>query len=322
MFGTFRFLLACTVAMGHIGYAALLNISTPVTAVIGFYLISGYVMTGLIRNYYMGLPSVPKFYLDRLLRIYPQYVFFLCVSLVLFFFLKVEDPHLSSGFNLQRLSYNLLIIPLDFYMFLDASGFLLIPPTWSLGLEVCFYLLIPFLLMMTRARALGIIISLFIFTLATFNVVDSDVWGYRLVPGTLYVFLLGSLLYDQQLRSIRYVLVYLAVLMVLVMAVGEIRLPHTIEIYVGISIGFPLLYVLSKRRKNKYDDLLGNISYGVFLSHYLVRWFYQAIYPHYLKLTGTEFVLFYLACAITLGAFGYYAIELPFLRLRKQMRVR
>lgn len=78
--GTLRFFLALLVLYSHAG-GRIQQLNPGVTAVVVFYIISGYVMTALMRRYYCPspagptLPSTAHFYLDRLLRLYPQYLF-------------------------------------------------------------------------------------------------------------------------------------------------------------------------------------------------------------------------------------------------------
>ena len=74
--GLFRLVLAYLVVLAHVsgtqfgadGY------HFGVVAVICFLLLSGYVMTALIQKYYNSLALIPSFYLDRIARLYPQFL--------------------------------------------------------------------------------------------------------------------------------------------------------------------------------------------------------------------------------------------------------
>src|SRR5665647_1194548 len=83
MLGTYRLLLALAVALSHAGFM-LGPLNPGVIAVVGFYLVSGYVMTGLLRNHYAAVARVPKFYLDRALRLLPHYLAIAAITLVWF----------------------------------------------------------------------------------------------------------------------------------------------------------------------------------------------------------------------------------------------
>jgi peptidoglycan/LPS O-acetylase OafA/YrhL len=48
---------------------------------------------------------------------------------------------------------------------------------------------------------------------------------------------------------------------------------YTRETLIGFLVGVPLVYALSKvKQKLPYNALLGSLSYGVFLSHFLSIW--------------------------------------------------
>ena len=83
MLGTWRLLLALMVALTHVG-VTIAGRDMGVTAVVCFYLISGYVMTGLIRTHYAGLPRARHFYADRFLRLWPHYLAVAGITLIWF----------------------------------------------------------------------------------------------------------------------------------------------------------------------------------------------------------------------------------------------
>ncbi len=72
MLGTFRLFLAMLVASSHTGLS-LAGLNPGVMAVVGFYLISGYVTAGLMARHYSDPSQVSSFYLDRAIRLLPQY---------------------------------------------------------------------------------------------------------------------------------------------------------------------------------------------------------------------------------------------------------
>ena len=75
MLGISRLLLAIAVALSHID-VRLWELNPGVVAVVSFYMISGYVMTGLLRRHFSHVEQVPTFYLDRFFRLFSQYFFF------------------------------------------------------------------------------------------------------------------------------------------------------------------------------------------------------------------------------------------------------
>jgi len=67
--GTYRLFLAALVALSHVGLT-IGGMNPGVMAVVHFFLLSGFVMTALIRRYYLNIKEVPAFYLDRTLRLH------------------------------------------------------------------------------------------------------------------------------------------------------------------------------------------------------------------------------------------------------------
>ncbi|MGH8375991.1 MAG: acyltransferase family protein, partial [Pseudomonas sp.] len=141
--GAYRLLLAVLVAVSHMG-KTFMGLNPGVIAVISFLIISGFVMTSLIERNYKAPEKVGLFYLDRALRLYPQFLFYFVVSCAVIYFLLPGTPQ-AAELTLRNIAASLAIVPLGFYMF-GAAGSWILPPAWSLGLEMCFYLVFPFLI--------------------------------------------------------------------------------------------------------------------------------------------------------------------------------
>ncbi|MDY0313038.1 MAG: hypothetical protein RBR20_13065, partial [Desulfobacterales bacterium] len=94
MFGTYRLILAVLVALSHIGIT-IGHLNPGVIAVVGFYLISGYVMTGLLRTHYDRIDKVGHFYLDRFLRLFPHYAVVAALTFVWFVWTGTRTDYLK-----------------------------------------------------------------------------------------------------------------------------------------------------------------------------------------------------------------------------------
>lgn len=319
--GTYRFLLAIAVALSHMGATFSGGHNPGVVAVISFFLISGFVMTGLVRSYYFDYHKVSMFYLDRLARILPQYLFFSALAAATYFLFNISSPYLSA-ISFAGIVANLLVIPLNFFMYSQTiAGCTFIPQAWSLGLELIFYLLFPVILINGR-RNVWLVCSLLIWFVAALGVVNTDVWGYRLLPGTLFIFLLGSCIFDNRTPSLKHPAVAVSALMVacaaLFYGLGQMALPYNFEVMLGLSVGVPALFLLSRCERNKWDDWLGNLSYGIFLCHFLVIWIIDLLHiPH--DAGGAALML---SASILLAYFGYVSIEHPVLQWRRDIRQR
>src|SRR5262249_22678453 len=84
MFGTYRMLLALMVALEHLGG----TYGMGAFAVMGFYLLSGYLMTLIMHDYYgYTKPGIIRYAINRFLKIYPIYWAVLFLSLIVVLYL-------------------------------------------------------------------------------------------------------------------------------------------------------------------------------------------------------------------------------------------
>jgi peptidoglycan/LPS O-acetylase OafA/YrhL len=319
MFGTLRLILAVLVALSHIQYT-IHNLNPGASAVIGFYIVSGFVMTAQLRTFYPDMRSIPNFFLDRFLRIYPQYLLFLLLATAFLAIRGILSAYLSPDMIWKMALSNLLIIPLNYFMLNDAWSF--IPPAWSLGAEVQFYILVPFLLAW-RIRPYAVIGSLIIFSMAWLGILTPDVYGFRLLPGVLFVFLTGSVLYDYIKGAKRLAILLIALYACVAGLFFIVRQTpprpdayYLREVFLGYLIGVPLVLLLSLCKRRTIDEVLGNCAYGTFLCHFLVKWTAPSLHLFEPKASPG----LYLLVSVSLGALGFYAVERPLTRLRHRRR--
>ncbi|MFS2197905.1 acyltransferase family protein [Pseudomonas sp. Pseusp3] len=314
--GVYRLLLAVLVAVSHMG-KTFMGLNPGVIAVISFLIISGFVMTSLIERNYTAPEKVGLFYLDRALRLYPQFLLYFAVSCAVIYFLLPGTPQ-AAELTLRNIAASLTIVPLGFYMF-GAAGSWILPPAWSLGLEMCFYLVIPFLIIY-RARGVAFALSVVVFMAACLGFINTDLYGYRLLPGVLFMFLCGSYLYKAQPKDLAIAAgtaVAAALMFAAIMAGWIERRPFNAEVTAGIALGVPAVYLLTKLKFHRIDEFLGNISYGVFLNHYVVMYFLHAIW----SVAYDEIIVAtVLALSLLLSGVSYYCVERPALKLRHALR--
>ncbi len=316
--GTYRLLLAIAVALSHMG-VQVGGLNPGVMAVISFFLISGFVMTGLVRTYYMQLHSIHLFYVDRAARIFPQYLFFLLGTLLCHWALGFKSPFLGEA-TLFGLFANVTVIPMDFYMFSPAvAQTMYIPQAWSLGLELMFYLMFP-LIIIGKVRMSTLLLSLLVWIAAAFGAMNADIWGYRLLPGTLFMFLLGSCIYDARKPSLRHpaVLVLLVGIgcAVALSVTGKLESPYNREVMLGLLVGVVVLFYLAQTGRGAWDDWLGNLSYGVFLCHFLVIWLFETMGIGRNAWTIGLMVV----VSVVLAYASYMGVERPVLQWRYRLR--
>lgn len=321
MLGAFRLILALLVALSHAGISVA-GLNPGVVAVVCFYLISGYVMTGLLRTHYSTAYRIPHFYLDRALRIFPQYFAIASITLAWFFIYGRTTLFLQHSPDWVDLARNFAVIPLNYFMFNGAEKFTLVPPAWSLGAEIQFYLLMP-LLLLWRMRFFAFAIAALVFGMAAWGTINTDAFGYRLLPGVLVFFLLGSALYDARKERGRgsEIIVVAGVSVSVLIGALLLRQGHLYQLYnretlLGIIIGLPTLHLLGRLPQRPLDNFLGDLSYGVFLNHFLVQWVVIG------QPVGKRAFLLYLLASLLISACTQYLIERPVLQWRHKLRAR
>jgi len=321
MFGSLRYILAALVALSHINMR-IDGLNLGVSSVVVFYLLTGYVMAAQLRGRFGGAGRIPSFYLDRVLRIFPAYLFFATLTLLWFILEQQTTSFLQRSPNIADLLNNLTIIPLNYYMFNQADQFMLLPAAWSLGAELQFYLLIPILFIIPGLRSFALVLSLSLFLFASLGKVNSEWFGYRLLPGVLVIFLTGGYIYEyiQQRPHARFalisVLISLLIIAVSIQLSALWHLPYSREVFIGLAFGIPVVTLLARLPRRDWDEWLGHLSYGVFLAHFL--WIWTA--GTWLGSIALQPILLLLG-STALAAIGIFLVEMPVTRWRHRLRI-
>ena len=184
MFGSYRLMLACFVALSHFGFV-FLGFNPGQWAVVSFYILSGYLMSSQILKF----SNSRLFYIDRLLRIYPL---FLAVLLL---------ASLLDRATVTTVLVNSLLLPLDYDIFTGVPT--VIKPSWSLACEAHFYLLVPLLTAAsTRVLRLIVIGSVGLFTISVWLPWPAF-WSFSALPGILFTFIAGILIFRKDVNFVK-----------------------------------------------------------------------------------------------------------------------
>lgn len=322
MLGTLRLLLALMVALSHAD-VRWRGLNPGVIAVVGFYGISGYVMTGLLRRHYAGRELIPRFYADRALRLLPAYYVMAAWAFVWYLWHGPVALFLVRAPEWRDLWNHLLVVPHNYFMWNDADHFVLIPPAWSLGCEIQFYLLFP-LILLSGWRMPALILSLAVYLAAFTGRIPTEWFGYRLLPGVLFIFLLGSWLADLHHRGhkagarclVAGVLAAIGLMVTGGAWAGKVAIPYNPETLIGLALSLPLLQALAARPAPRWDDKAGELSYGLFLCHFPVFWLWPGADQGALALLSRLGVALVLAWAL------HRYIDAPIMAWRRRLRRR
>lgn len=290
MLGILRFVLALLVLLSHIpGLGMPLN--PGISAVILFYFISGYLMGRSYQRFQRhSAQPVRDFYLDRLLKLMPQYSVVVLLTFLLIYWLGPAQytMFLNQPIEPLKILLNLALLPAN-YVFepLSITALLphpIVPPAWSLSSEFHFYLLLPLILLMGRwgfvlvfAGAATIQIAALFHATGEFN---SNNFGYRFIFGVL-VFFLAGLAYGRREETFyrrivqAYLVTYLMMLLVVAPSLSLYANPRVQELLLGATLAMPLLSAALHARSaagwlQRLDELLGRLAYPIFISHFLV----------------------------------------------------
>ena len=304
MLGITRFVLALLVLLSHAsGTGFKLNLG--VIAVIIFYFASGYLMR---RSYarFIKHSSAPikDFYLDRLLKLFPQYSLIVLASFAAIAYFGPsqhvlfmnQEPKLDKVLlNLALLPANYVFVPLTIESMLPHP---IVPPAWSLATEFHFYLLLPLIFLLPRKGFLALLgvtasiqISALFFASGDFN---SDNFGYRFIFGVLTFFLFGYAyarseehFYKQLMRIIW--VIYAGLLLVVAPTFQLFDNPRVMELLLGATLAWPLVAAaLNSKPQEAWlkttDSLLGRLAYPIFISHFLAFYLCEKLF----NLTSTQ----------------------------------
>jgi peptidoglycan/LPS O-acetylase OafA/YrhL len=230
--GFLRYLLAITVVIAHSKALFGLTLVGSEIAVQSFYIISGFYMTLVLNEKYIGdNSSYFLFIKNRFLRLYPFYwlMLFLTILASFVFFIKTDGENfgrlqvyienfgnLSFGTLLFLFFINFFLFFQDLVMFMGVNStdgslyftfnfsesnpplhfFLLIPQAWTVSVELTFYLIAPFLMRRKYYIILVLIFLSLILRLFLQSIgLDKNPWTYRFFPTELVFFLLGYISY-------------------------------------------------------------------------------------------------------------------------------
>lgn len=317
--GSIRLLLALSVVAAHCGAIFGFTLVGGQIAVQSFYIISGFYMSLILNEKYVGANNSYKLFItNRFIRLYPLYWAVLIATLLFCIgsgyitqtrTMPIIDNYLTVKANVFSFAYlfltNLVVFGQDVVMFLGIvpeSGklfftsnflaiqhplyaFLFIPQAWTLGLELTFYLVAPFILrkgvkLVTVVILLSLLIRLIIYNY--FNL-RNDPWSYRFFPNEIMFFLFGYLSYRLHLVLNRKPLPAYVGTLVLVFSLTFTLLfeylPTTrmtwfpfsfkeIIYFLTIILSIPVVFNFLKR--SKLDNQIGELSYPVYISHFLV----------------------------------------------------
>jgi len=186
MFGTLRYILAGLVVLAHLGPIDFKY--TGYYAVLCFFTLSGYLL-GLSYERYSDkndFIAYGRFYFNRLLRVFPAYFCALIISIVVAIIFPFEayatHPLFTMPDDFSLWFANIFVLNIGMFTGQIQSS-LIIPSSWSLAVELFFWLFLPFAFASRRV--------LFIWLFFSF-VVHVLLYVYQFPIGIRYFCIIGA----------------------------------------------------------------------------------------------------------------------------------
>ena len=350
--GFLRTLLALSVVLDHLGAGATDHLVGGRLAVQLFYVISGFLISYVLTatDHYQG--AVGKFYANRFLRLFPIYLAVAALTLAAHVmsgcaFFRIYDA-LPFSAELFLVLSNIFIMGQDWLMFfgiehsaLKFTGSfahsevplyegLLVPQAWTLGVEMSFYLVAPFILHSPRRLLALLAASLALRgVLIATGIGLSDPWTYRFFPTELALFLLGSLSHQVLLprykawtqRIKRLPEIGTAVLAVYCVLHFSIAMNHNVRDGLAVLLFaalLPLAFLFQSR--HRLDKAIGELSYPIYICHSLVIMFFKWLLEEAHLDQPLLFMALVITSTIAFSALLNSVIADPIERLRSRLR--
>jgi peptidoglycan/LPS O-acetylase OafA/YrhL len=315
--GALRLLLAASVVLYHAHGLFHVDLVGGVAAVETFFMISGFVMALVLATKYDPAADRRLFYTNRLLRIYVPYLAILLFALAVaaFAFVRSHAGPFAAWQGaaptpatwLAMAVSHLTIVGQDAFLFLKLDhGALhwsgaapglnvvllqLLPPAWSISLELVFYAFAPWLARLRSRTLVGLLsASLGLRLLLARAGLPFDPWCYCFLPVELAFFVAGMLAYRLYAarprrpgRDRALGLVVLAAVLAYQPAsllVARLGAPAGLArwgFYALAFAGLPALFAWSGR--SRLDRFLGDFSYPLYLVHWPTLVLIDALSP-------------------------------------------
>lgn len=293
--GLIRFFLAISVIIAHNGIRAP-GIEGHL-AVMSFFVISGFYMALVLNEKYQH--NILGFYFARFLRLWPSYIIvFLIVlifvapmgnviyqtkitaiyvwlsSLTMFFYQTLSWFGLDSSGNLVFLTVD--NAKREIPALIDATH---MQQMWSIGVEICFYILAPLFARKPKLLVVLLVISLMIFIAIKKFLYFHHPLDHRSAICFFWLFLMGMLSYFGWVifkdlsfaNGLKYLPLSLMGVLASITCIAVVwqyfSNPYVTMLCFGL-FAVSIIPVFHASRKSKFDRAIGELSYPIYLIHW------------------------------------------------------
>ncbi len=345
---TLRAIAALVVVFGHIelikSYNSIPNLidsNSPIfpdghTAVILFFVLSGFLISYLLlkEKQNFGKIHFKKFYLRRILRIWPLYYLTILLSYII----------VEANYSVKSIILCLTIFPNVAHSFLE--GWSSSPQIWSIGVEEQFYLFWPIILFYIPKKKLLTFLILFFLgysilphLISYINIrTINDVENIKIIERFFFhtkfnCMALGSIIgyfYAYNQKCIQNLIskrtFTIITLLILVLWLGRFSLNYFNDEFFALFFSLIIIGVTSNEKLNidsKLSIFLGKISYGLYMYHWIIIVLTIKFLPTFENLILYNFSLYIIVIlsTILISTLSFFSFENFFLKLKKKFSV-
>jgi peptidoglycan/LPS O-acetylase OafA/YrhL len=315
-----------------------------------FFVLSGFLITYLMlleKNKFNSI-SIRKFYLRRILRIWPLYFLILIVGFFILpklTYIPYFSENLSSNFKWNLIMYILMLPNLAFSFFLAVP---LIGQLWSIGVEEQFYLIWPILLKYFKKISINLLIKILVIwlfikglVLFIFKILDEN-WVIILKNNlamlkfeNMIIGAIGALLLTENKIKLLNFIYKKSVLLFSMFGIfiSLFILPDFFNDLLHIVHSFFFIIIILNvscnsssflKLENTFYNLLGKISYGIYMYHLVVIYFTIKFLDYcnlfYAKNIYSNLLLYIMVISITslVSYMSYTLFERKFLKIKSR----
>lgn len=333
-----RAIAVISVILFHLGY-----LTNGYLGVDIFFVISGYLITGIVYNEVEENKfSILKFYERRIRRIFPLVLFttFIALVLGLIFMLPDDLENLCQSVIASNFSANNILMKFtsaDYWAI--KNDYKPLMHTWSLGIEEQFYLLYPVIFFFLKGNKkkyiLPILIFLTILSFILFLISNDSSSKFYFLQFRFFELSVGgvcAIYYNKRLPShnfpkSNYILLILLILLLSILYLNFIK-NNDIKIIITTILTASILVLggLHFENNSLYKNLLSNklfvsigkISFSLYMWHHIVFAFSRYFLIYEITL---NYAIFLSVIVVLLSIITYFFIE-NYFRDRKKIKTK
>jgi peptidoglycan/LPS O-acetylase OafA/YrhL len=311
--------------------------------VVLFFVLSGFLITYLMMHEKEKFQKInlPKFYIRRILRIWPIYYLVIFATFILFFINPTIISFSQNKVIESFLLYTLLASNIGYGL---EIGTLAIRPLWSVGVEEQFYAFWPFLVNKSKnilKTLLGVIIIYLVFKVASkfihpklYTIISISRFDCMALGG------IGAYLYFTKSKLLYYIylpftqIVSWSVLIISIIYKPLELLPIIDKEIHAVFYLFIILNISTNSKsivnlENKVFDFIGKISYGIYVYHMLtlviLSYLLTEVFHYKPTNSSIDYILVYslmITCTFGLATLSFNYFEQFFLKRKsKYMKI-